>query len=170
VARVAALVAIFCITAVGADEPSTAYLRRVGPYRVGMTLGDMRRTLQDPQAKLEALDGPQCSYLSTSADFEGLGFMFFYEQLVRIDVDKPGIPTASGIQVGDPEEKVLRAYPGQIKVEPHPYVNDTGHYLVFKPKDASDQNYGMIFETDEGKVSSYRVGKKDAVALIEGCS
>jgi hypothetical protein len=167
--RVATLLFI-CVTAISANEPLTAYLRRVGPYRTGMTLPDMRRLLGDPRAKLEQLDGPQCSYVESNAIPEGLGFMFFYRHLVRIDVDKPGIPTASGIQVGDSEEKVIQVYRDKIKVEPHKYGDANDHYLIYTPNDKADRSYQIVFESWDGKVTRYRVGKSDAVALVEGCA
>jgi hypothetical protein len=36
--------------------------------------------------------------------------------------------------------------------------------------DPADHEYGMIFETEDGSVTSFRTGRRGAVNLIEGCS
>jgi hypothetical protein len=133
----------------------TVYLRHAGPVRIGMSLPEVRRILDDPRAHLGGYGGPfdVCAYLQSSAVPENLGIMLSRGRLVRIDVIKAGIRTASGAGVGDTEDKIKRLYPGRITVEPHHYVPDTGHYLIYSPADAGERNYGMIFETEDGKVT-----------------
>jgi hypothetical protein len=91
-------------------------------------------------------------------------------KVVRIDVFKAGIRTANGVGVGDTEDDVKRKYPGRITTEPHHYAPETGHYLNYDPPDRADRNFGMVFETDKGKVTSFRTGTLAAIALVEGCS
>src|SRR5579863_1114888 len=126
----------------------TVYLRHAGPVRIGMSLPELRRILDDPKAHLGGYGGPfdECAYLESRAVPENLGFMFSHGRLVRIDVIKAGIQTASGAGVGDTEDKIKQLYPGRITVEPNFYVPDTGHYLVYSPADARERNYGMVFE------------------------
>lgn len=170
-ARLSATLVLFCFTALSADEPLTAYLRRVGPYRVGMTLADMRGALKDPRASLDesepSLEG--CTYLDSGKAPKALGFMFANGRVVRIDIDEPGYPTASGVQVGDLESRILELYSDHIKIEPHPYGGDEDHYVIYSARDKLDRGYGMIFETWGGKITSYRVGKMHWIQLAEGC-
>ena len=74
--------------------------------------------------------------------------------------------TKRGAQVGDSEKSILRLYKGQVKVSPHTYV-DSGHYLTIKSKDG---RYALVFETDGGVVTSFRIGLLPAAEYIEGCS
>jgi hypothetical protein len=151
----------------------TVYLRRAGPVQIGMTLGTVRRVLGDPTARLEG-NAPEvplnrCAYLESKSLPEGLGFMFEADRVVRIDVFKAGIKTGSGVGVGDTEDRVKRLYSGRITVEPHHYKPE-GHYLNYSPMSAVERNYGMVFETDGAKVTSFRTGTLAAIALVEGCS
>jgi len=66
----------------------------------------------------------KCAYLETNTLPEGVGFMFAGGRVVRIDVFKAGIKTASGAGVGDSEERIKMLYPGHITVEQHHYDPD----------------------------------------------
>jgi len=149
------------------------YLRRAGPIRIGMSISDVRGALGDPQAYLawtdKEPDNSECAYLQSSAIPKSLGFMFQKGRVVRIDVREPGIRTASGAAVGDTEGKIKGLYQGRIRVEPHHYLPDTGHYLKYISVDRADRNYGMVFETEHERVTSFRVGTRSAIALVEGC-
>lgn len=67
------------------------------------------------------------------------------------------------------EAEIRAIYGAAMQVEPHPYTGPEGHYLVYR---ARNEPYGMIVETnpETGRASSIRVGRWDAVQLIEGCS
>ena len=95
--------------------------------------------------------------------------MFEGGRVVRIDISRAGIRTGAGAGVGDSEERIKRLYTGHITVEPHFYDHD-GHYLTYSPDTSADRGYGMVFETDGTKVTSFRVGTLAAIALVEGCS
>ena len=79
-------------------------------------------------------------------------------KLVRIDVSALGVATSSGIQVGDSESRARQAYGSRMKVTPHKYV-DTGHYLTMR---STDGHYGIRFETDNGKITTYYAGTYEA--------
>jgi len=52
-----------------------------------------------------------------------------------------------------------------LKVGPHKYI-DNGHYLTAK---SSDGHYGIRFETEDGKITTYHVGRFDAIQLVARC-
>ena len=52
-----------------------------------------------------------------------------------------------------------------LKVEPHQYIDD-GHYLTIRSRDG---RYGMSFETERGKITSFYGGRFEAVQYVEGC-
>jgi hypothetical protein len=152
----------------------TVYLHRSGPIKIGMPLVAVSRILRDPQAYLSGNDPEvpldQCAYLESKAIPKGLGLMFSKGLVVRIDVFEKGIRTASGVEIGDREDKIKRLYRGRITVEPHHYSPETGHYLNYNPLDPAERDYGIVFETENGVVTSFRVGTQAAIALVEGCS
>lgn len=166
-----ALAIVMPPTAMAADW--TVYLRRAGPVRIGMSLAEVRRVIGDSSARLEG-NAPEvplskCAYLESKTLPDGIGLMFAAGRVVRIDVFKAGLKTASGAGVGDSEERIKQIYPGQLTVEPHHYDPD-GHYLNYLPNSVVDHDYGIVFETDGAKVTSFRTGTVAAIALVEGCS
>jgi hypothetical protein len=87
--------------------------------------------------------------------------------LVRVDVNKPGVATTQGIQVGDTEAHVKRVYGASLEIEPSQYFGDEGgHYLTLQ---TPDRRYGIRFETEKGKVATFYAGKYEAVEYVEGC-
>lgn len=163
----------FLTPALTSAEDWTIYLRRAGPVRIGMSLADVRRVLHKPSARLEGNEPDialsECAWLQNAGTPPGLGVMFAKDLVVRIDVRKAGIRTASGAGIGDSEDRIKRLYPGHITVEPHHY-DAAGHYLYYKAASDPDRNYGIIFETDGKAVTSFRVGTLEAIGLVEGCS
>lgn len=155
----------------------TIFLRHAGPIRFGMSLSEVRQLIGDPNASLFVSDPDNplgnrgCTYLESPRLPEKMGFMFDNLRVVRVDVFSRSVAqTASGARVGDTEERIKALYPGQIRVEPHPYDLENGHYLIFVPKDRSDRMYEIVFETDGKHVTQFRAGFSSATALIEGCS
>ena len=163
------------INAPAAENTWIIFLRKAGPFRIDMSIAEARQALHDEKAFLEYGEGPEpdnceCAYLESDKKPKDLGLMFQNGRLVRIDVYARGIRTASGAQVGDSEKRIKNLYPGRITVEPHHYIPESGHYLNYTPADSKDRNYGMVFETDNGVVTSFRTGTIEAIALVEGCS
>jgi hypothetical protein len=85
--------------------------------------------------------------------------------MARVEVGAPGVKTSTGIQVGDSEGQVRKIYGARMKVTAHQYI-DTGHYLTVR---SADGRYGIRFETDEGKITTFYAGKYDAIQYVEGC-
>lgn len=166
----------------GAQQVSTSSpgewtmgLRRAGPLQFGMSLDEVRRILGEPQASL-TLDGvaqpleARCAYLSSAAVPQAMTLMFSRGILARIDVLRPGPRTELGAQVGDAENAVLQMYRGRIDIGLHPFLaDDAGHYLMYRRTRADEHDYGLTFETRDGRVTSYRVGRLGSVTRIDGC-
>ncbi|MDF1506014.1 hypothetical protein PYV61_23880, partial [Roseisolibacter sp. H3M3-2] len=87
--------------------------------------------------------------------------------VARIDVDSPTVATAAGVRVGDPEARVVEAYGARAAVTPHKYVD--GHYVTVTPAAPADSAYRLVFETERGRVTRYRAGRRPAVEYVEGC-
>jgi hypothetical protein len=133
----------------------------VGPAKFGMNLPQLNVALREKFAMPQDKEDQGCFYV-TSTEHPQLSFMIENGHLVRVDVDKSGVTTAEGVQVGDSEEHVKQVYGSQLKVEPHLYTD--GHYLTIQ-----NGNYGVRFETDKGKVSTFYAGTFAAIRYVEGC-
>lgn len=132
-----------------------------GPAHLGMTIGELEQALQTRLNTQEPeLEG--CTYAEPQ---EGMALMLQDGRLVRIDVLKPDIRTLSGATVGSSEAEIKALYPERLKKSPHVY--GAGSYFTLQSEDG---RYGLRFETQDGKVTSFYVGLMQAVRLAEGCS
>ena len=141
-------------------------LRGVGPVRFGMTL-DQLRAVAGGFERLDG-DGDYCFYVKPDKAPEGLTLMVVKGRVVRADVDAPTVKTLSGAAVGDTEARIHQIYPNQITTTDHAYTG--GHYMYFEPADKQDQDFSLVFETDEGIVNYYRAGLLPQAHWMEGCS
>ena len=96
--------------------------------------------------------------------------MFSLGRLVRVDVYGPGIRTASGVQVGDTEARILEFYGPRIDVRPHHYPPAGAHYMIFAAIEPADREFQLLFETDGTAVTRFRIGTAAAVGQVEGCA
>ena len=146
------------------DSPMT--FQGIGSLRIGTPVAALRRM----GATGEAYPDPEvdCSYWQTRR-WPGLMMMVSGGHVVRIETGDRRYRTASGARVGMTEAEIRRLYGPAMRVEPHPYTGPQGHYLVLRARGAP---YGLIVETDPGtgRATQVRVGRWEAVQLIEGCS
>ena len=149
------------------DTPWRIGLRSFGPVRFGMTLAQASTALREP-LRLEDVEG-ECGYVRPTSLPPGTSFMVVAGRIARVDVDSGATETLSGARIGSTEAEIRRLYPGRIRVREHPYTGPTGHYLMFTPLDRADAGFGMVFETDGERVTSYRAGLRGPVQYIEGC-
>lgn len=120
-----------------------------------------------------AADGNDCAYAFRTVDPDR-SYMIDGGRIVRIDIDIPRkghvrsrVATALGFGIGSSQRDIVRAYGHSLAIEPHPYLEDQGSYLVI---DSPGHRRGIIFETDHGKVTEFRAGLYPALSYIEGCS
>jgi hypothetical protein len=126
-----------------------------------MSLPQLNATLHEKFAMPENKEDQGCFYVVATKHSQ-VSFMIENRRLVRLDVDKRGVATTEGVQVGDSEEHVKQVYGSRLKAEQHHYTD--GHYLTVRNGD-----YGIRFETDQGKVSTFYAGTFKAIQYIEGC-
>ncbi len=143
-------------------------LSGIGAVKVGMSVTEAAKAagtklVGDPPNK-------NCYYVQPQGETKDIGFMVIKGRIARIDVRKNSkVATFKGAKIGDSEARIKSLHPGQIQVTTHKYVKG-GHYLTFVPKDASNKNYRIIFETDGKRVTQFRSGKLPEVEFVEGCS
>lgn len=169
----------------GLTANSPVQLTSVGPVVVGMTLDqvaeaarvDMTRQPDYDQAVAER----NCAYVSPSTipgyspppesgNKSPLAFMMVDGKLARIDILGGDFATEQGIKVGSAEAAVTEAYGGGSPLPPRAFVGPPYRYLTASPRDAEDQGYKMVFESDGAKVVNYRVGKEPEVEYRQGCT
>lgn len=143
-------------------------LHGFGPVQIGMTISQAQQVTGQRFNQIESGGEPSCLYYETNG-VEKVSFMVTEGKISRIDVDNPNVRTPSGARIGLTERQIYELYPGYIRSEPHHYL-EVGHYLYFVPRDAEEQNYRLIFETDGQKVITIRSGKLPEVSWIEGCA
>ncbi|WP_392534720.1 hypothetical protein [Nostoc sp. C117] len=147
---------------------SKLFINGIEQIRIGMTVSEAAkaggtRLVGDPPNN-------SCYYVKPQGKPKDLGFMVTEGRISRVDVWRNSkITTVKGAKIGDTEAEIKSLYPGQIRVTPHNYVQG-GHYLTFVPKDQSDKNYRVVFETDGKRVTQFRSGKLPEVEYVEGCS
>lgn len=169
----------------GLTANSPVKLTSVGPVVVGMTLDqiaaaarvDMTRQPDYDQAVAEK----NCAYVSPSTipgyspppesgNKSPLAFMIVDGKLARIDILGGDFATDQGIKVGSAESAVTEAYGGGSPLPPRAFIGPPYRYLTASPRDAEDQGFKMVFESDGAKVVNYRVGKEPEVENRQGCT
>lgn len=153
------------------SNQSKVYIKGIGSVRVGMTVAEASKAAGIKLVRPSGYEpNASCYYVQPQSTPKGMSFMVTDGRIARVDVGaNKQITTISGAKIGDTEARIKSLYPGKIQVSPHKYV-PKGHYLKFVPKDASDKNYALVFETDGKRVTEFRAGKLPEVDYVEGCS
>ena len=137
------------------------------PVRIGMSRIQAEKALGAKlDLDIDASGGEGACSQATRPGDRRITYMFENYRVVRIDVGGKGIVTPEGAGVGTTELRLKQIYPRAI-FSVHPYLGNEGHYVVvkFPPK-----NRDLLFETDHGTVTSFRIGLPEPVAYIEGCN
>jgi hypothetical protein len=151
-------------TALGADGDWVIREDGVGPAKIGMTVPELRKALHDRLIEDDDSGSDNCWY-AKPGKHPHISFMILDGRFVRADVVVRGVSTMDGVQVGDSESAVRRRYSSKMTVEPHQYIDD-GHYLTLQ---STDRKYGIRFETEKGKITSFYAGRFSAIQYVEGC-
>lgn len=150
---------------------SKVFINGIGSIRVGMTVAQASQAAGTRLVREGGYQGDSCYYVKPQCNPKGVAFMVTNGRISRLDVhNNRYITTLKGAKIGDSESRIKSLYLGQIKVTPHEYTSPQGHYLTFMPKDRSDRNYRLVFETDGKRVTQFRAGKLPEVEYVEGCS
>lgn len=168
ISRTLKVLGILSVAAICTSQASDSWVLRgdgIGPVKIGMNLAQLNTVLHEKFAVPESKDEQACFYVDTAAH-PHVYFMIVNGRLARIDVNRTGVPTANGIQVGDSEERAKQVYGSRLTVKPHAYAGPEGHYLTIR---SADGRYGIRFEAYNGKITMFYAGRFDAIQYIEGC-
>ena len=159
------------------DEPETVE-RPVRPFsEVGygpFAIGE-KVDIFDPEIVASLPDAgainPECQYVRIPQPQGELFLMLIDGVLARIDVDGRGpdgpgkgpvLP--NGVGVGSSVAALQAAYGDTLTSRPNKYGVGTDYRADLTPV------RGAVFETEEGIVTAYRVGRTEEVGWVEGCS
>ena len=139
---------------------------RFGPVKIGMTRSQAAKALGVSVTRDAGQEDNSCYYSSAKSGFKDIAFMMSGTRIVRIDISSKEYATDKGAKIGDSEARIKILYKGRYKVSLHKYV-EGGHYIEIKMPGGK---YELLFETDGKLVTSFRVGKREQVGYVEGCS
>lgn len=139
-----------------------------GPIRFGMSVEEAAAVLGEEVVPAGALLPEGCGHARPVSLPPGTALMVVGDHVARVEVDSAGVRTARGAEVGMPEEEVRRLYGAEMRTEPHEYTS--GQYLLYLPEDSAGTSFGIVFETEEGRVARYRAGRRPEVLWVEGCA
>lgn len=151
----------------------------VGPIKIGMSVKEAEAAVGDKMVVSSLFNEPSCSTYYLEASPRGLRFMTSDGIIVRIDVfgfKRPELgfvafKTPEGVGLGTLEADVLAAYKdAKVVVKPHFYTYPDNHYIIVTMSDPAQQDLRILFETSNGKISTYRVGRLPEVEYVEGCA
>jgi hypothetical protein len=165
--RTIVLSAALCMLGAVSNQTDNWLVREdgIGPVTVGMTLSQLNGILHERFVLPEEKGDRGCFYVHP-VHHPQVSFMIEDGRFSRVDVDSPGVFTTERIEVGDSEQRVLKIYAGKLKIEQSHYTGPEGHYLTVR---SGDRRYGLRFETENGKVTTFYAGRLQAVQYVEGC-
>jgi len=142
------------ITTLGSEHPNDVYDEQCGSYLLAVVKDDI---VLLGLAESAGAYGPMDALTVTNG--------FGTQQ--PPDVEWESLPrTAEGIGLGSTLAEAEAAYPGQLRIRPHQYVED-GHYA-----DLSGPNdMAIMFSTDNNDViTGISTGRTPQVFFVEGCA
>ncbi|MGB0943382.1 MAG: hypothetical protein ACPGUE_13300 [Marinomonas sp.] len=137
---------------------------------IGMPVAEAIHTLKDYESnkigyQLEfETEDIDCYYLYPTQNADLPIFMILSEVVVRIEVRSNLVLTQRGVTVGSSKKDILSAYKNP-KISAHPYDFERGEYIEVSLSNGN----GIIFETLDDIVTSFRLGTDPAIKYIEGC-
>ena len=167
VSRRAPLVALALLPALGAAANPTWCLSMggLGPIRAGMPVEEVLALADFPG--MEGKTKPQeCWYLRYQGGPADFQLMIVDGIVVRIELRGASkLHTFSGAHVGTSEDELKKLYGARLDIQPAKY-DEHGHTITLK---SGSGEYGLRFETSQGKVTAIQSGPWEHLNYVEGC-
>jgi len=159
------LLALALATGTSAAPTWCLGLGALGPMRTGMSVEQVLQLADWPGMARKQPAG-DCWYLRYEAGGANFDLMIIKDAVVRIELKgESKLRTLGGARIGSSEPELARLYGPRLVRQPHKYDPD-GHVFTFR---ASDQAYGLRFETSHGKVTAIQSGPWEHLHYVEGC-
>jgi hypothetical protein len=154
---------LFPLASASADE--VLALDGLPPVRIGMTLVQAEHALgKKLDFDRKDINSKYCLQAQRPGD-KKTWYMLENFHVVRIDTENSAIATSDGARVGDTEASLKKRYGKRAIFSAHPYLGEDGHYVtVLYP------GRKLVFETEKGKVTSWRIGLPAPASYMEGCA
>lgn len=141
-----------------------------GLVQLGMSLSDAYAALGLEQFERSDVSGfsvsdSACLPVAPAGGELGIEFLFVRGHIARIDINRRGIQTTDGLQIGSAAQEIERRFPGRVRIERHMYEEGAYYYIV----DPTYSENEFVFEVKNGRVIRYRVGSLPAVEWVERC-
>jgi hypothetical protein len=161
------LSAILLFAAAAASAGSTWCLGfgALGPIRTGLKAEEVLRLADWPG--METKQQPQeCWYLNYEGNGSDFRLMIIKDTVVRIELrGRSTLRTFSGAHLGMSEKALQSLYGKRLDIQPHKY-DEHGHTITLK---SGSGEYGLRFETSNGKVTAIQSGPWEHLNYVEGC-
>jgi len=139
----------------------------LGPFSIGQKVDVIAAGLK---AHASA-PGSDCRYASAGDAPGQVDLMLIEGVLARVDVGPervgeggPSQVLPNGLSLGSPVADIVAAYGEAVETAPNKYGVGTDYIVTLSA------SRGMVFETEEGHVSHFRLGRAEEVRWVEGCS
>ena len=147
------------------DRSSTVSTVGIDRVMFGMTVEEAQRAAGTRFTLVTPRD--EC-FLATPDDAPtGITFWIVESTLERVDVDTPAITTRSGAGLGDSEARILELFGERIHTRP--LADGSGNLLAYVPKDASDRQFRVMFQSDGYRVVRLWSGRLPWAEWMAGC-
>ena len=167
ISRGAALAMLTLSLACAASAASTWCLGMdgLGPIRAGMKVEQVLRLADWPG--METKQRPsECWYLRYHGAGSDFDLMIIKGAVVRIELRGPSkLHTFSGAHIGTTEDELKALYGARLDIQPHKY-EEHGHTITVR---SGSGDYGLRFETANGKVTAIQSGPWEHLHYVEGC-
>jgi hypothetical protein len=147
-----------------------------GVILFGMTVDQASQAVDEPFELDDPADGSECTYGRSASMPESMFLMVYEGRIARVDVDEYdrfkeqpmnyGFKTPEGIGIGSTPEEALAAYGGRAVVGPSKYGAETDVTIEV----VDEAGTGVVFDTSNGAISTWRAGLAEQVYWVEGCS
>ena len=149
-----------------ASSAGRVTLHGLDSVRVGETIAQLQRATGETFA-MRTGDDPGCRYVRPAALPTGVKVMVVNDTIARLDVDSGAVMTDRDVGIGTADSVARAVYGGTLVEVPNKYSPAPAHDLVVTSPEDSLQR--IVFESDGAKVKRFRVGRRPAVDLVEGC-
>ncbi len=149
-----------------ADTRWCLSMNGLGPVRAGMTV-DQVLQLADWPGRARAHSAPDCWYLRYEGGPSDFQLMIIDNRVVRIELRAPStLHTLGGAHLGTTEAELAQIYGSRLDVQPHKY-EPQGHTITLR---SGGGDFGLRFETLQGRVTAIQAGPWEHLHYVEGCS
>jgi hypothetical protein len=184
-------IAMLAIMAVSAGAQVVSFIG-AGPVQVGMTVEAAEHSMGTKFAPISLPFSEDC-WITSRADGKdkAISYVIANGKIVRIDFyprdgEQINLKTTAGIGIGSTEADIRRAYQ-DISITRAPYYDEESEVEAAKTRaklgitapqppphfwvrvDSPNHESGIIFDTEDGKVTSFFTGFKNAIESMEIC-